>query len=250
MAERAARRIDGAAVGIGVAAVATDLLCRFFPAHLPYFFPFIFNAPVFLGTWFTLLWYFRGLARVAEAKRPGGVRRAFFLAGVLSIYFVLQTRFEYLSQHLFSLNRVQAVTLSMAAPFCIGIAWMQDVLPRRCDAPRRQGSVSPDPGNDAVSADFGYLADPAGAFCRNDQSGTLCLHESILSGRRNDFLADGARSASETFQPAILHYPGGTWVSGDVSADCHQLLYRADDAGPVFILYAMRPDISGNESGL
>jgi putative membrane protein len=128
MAEHAERPIDGAAVVICLAAVVTDLLCRFFPARLPYFFPFIFNAPVFLGTWFTLLWYFRGLARVAEAKRPGGVRQAFFLVGVLSIYFVLQTRFEYLSQHLFCLNRVQAVTLSMAAPFCIGIAWMQDVL--------------------------------------------------------------------------------------------------------------------------
>jgi putative membrane protein len=106
---------------------------------------------VFLGTWFTLLWYFRGLTRTPEGHRPGRVRQGFFLFGVLSIYFVLQTRFEYLSQHLFSLNRVQAVTISMAAPFCIGIAWMQDVLALgvppwvlaicRGDAMRRVGRV-------------------------------------------------------------------------------------------------------------
>jgi putative membrane protein len=121
---------DMASLGILAAAVITDLLCRFYPAHLPYFFPFIFNAPVFLGTWFVILWYFRGLARTPADQQPSRFRKICFLGGVLSIYFVLQTRFEYLSQHLFSLNRTQAVTISMAAPFFIGIAWMQDVLAR------------------------------------------------------------------------------------------------------------------------
>jgi putative membrane protein len=120
--------LDRASVAIFAAAAVTDLLCRFFPAQLPWFFPFIFNAPVFLGCWFTLLWYFRGLRRIAPEQKPSRLRQGFFLFGVLSIYFVLQTRFEYFSQHLFSLNRAQAVTISMAAPFCIGIAWMQDVL--------------------------------------------------------------------------------------------------------------------------
>ena len=107
-----------------------DLLCRFSPAHLPYFFPFIFNAPVFLASWFVLLWYLRGIAATPDDERPGWVRRAFFLAGVVSIYFVLQTRFEYLSQHMFFLNRVQAVTIGMFAPFFIGIGWMNEVLAR------------------------------------------------------------------------------------------------------------------------
>ena len=119
---------DFASLAILVAAVAIDLGCRFFPARLPPVLPFIFNAPVFLCTWFTVLWYFRGLGRIAPERRPGSLRQAFFLLGVFSIYAVLQTRFEYLSQHLFSLNRVQAVTLSMAGPFCIGIGWMQEVL--------------------------------------------------------------------------------------------------------------------------
>jgi putative membrane protein len=68
------------------------------------------------------------MRRISAANKPSRLRQVFFLVGVLSIYFVLQTKFEYYSQHLFSLNRTQAVTISMAAPFCIGLAWMQDVL--------------------------------------------------------------------------------------------------------------------------
>jgi len=112
------------------AAVFVDLTCRFFPSHLPYFFPFIFNAPVFLGTWFLLLWYFRGFRRTPPAERPGRVRQVFFLTGVGLIYFVLQTRFEYLTQHMFFLNRIQAVTIGMVAPFCIAIGWMPAILAR------------------------------------------------------------------------------------------------------------------------
>jgi putative membrane protein len=119
---------DRASWAIIAGAVVVDLLCRFFPAQLPYIFPFIFNAPVFLGCGFMLLWYFRGLARVPADKKPGWLRQSCFLAGIGSIYFVLQTHFEYLSQHLFSLNRTQAVTIGMVAPFFIGIAWMSEVL--------------------------------------------------------------------------------------------------------------------------
>jgi putative membrane protein len=119
---------DKASAGILLAAILVDLACRWFPADLPAFFPFIFNAPVFLGTWFLLLWYFRGLRLVAPARRPGRLRQWFFLAGVLLTYVVLQTRFEYWSQHMFFLNRVQAVTIGMIAPFCIAIAWMSEVL--------------------------------------------------------------------------------------------------------------------------
>jgi putative membrane protein len=111
-------------------AVFVDLICRLFPAYLPYIFPFIFNAPVFLGTGFILLWYFRGLSRTPHAERPGRTRQIFFLAGIAAIYFVLQTHFEYLTQHMFFLNRIQAVTISMVAPFCIAIGWMPDVLAR------------------------------------------------------------------------------------------------------------------------
>ena len=111
-----------------LAAVVVDLLCHLAPAHLPYIFPFVFNPLIFIGCWFVLLWYWRGIKRLPPEQKPGRVRQIFFVAGLASIYFVLQTHFEYVSQHMFCLNRTQAVTLGMAAPFAIAIGWMGDVL--------------------------------------------------------------------------------------------------------------------------
>ena len=111
-----------------LAALIVGLLCHYYPAHLPYLFPFVFNAPEFIGCWFMLLWYLRGMARIAAAARPGRLRQWFFLLGLGGIYFVLQTHFEYISQHMFFLNRIQAVTIGMLAPFGIAIGWMPDVL--------------------------------------------------------------------------------------------------------------------------
>jgi len=122
--------VDPWALAIFAAAFLVDLICHLAPAHLPYIFPFIFNPPVFLATWFVLRWYLRGLAATPAAERPGRVRQAFFLTGLALIYFVLQTRFEYLTQHMFFLNRIQAVTISMVAPFCIAIGWMGPILAR------------------------------------------------------------------------------------------------------------------------
>jgi len=113
---------------IFLAAILVDLACRFLPAYLPYVFPFIFNAPIFLGCWFTLLWYLRGMKRIQAGEKPSRLRQTFFLTGLTSIYFVLQTHFEYISQHMFFLNRIQAVTLGMVAPFCIAIGWMAKPL--------------------------------------------------------------------------------------------------------------------------
>jgi len=110
------------------AAFVMDLLCRFVPAHLPYLFPFVFNPIVFIGCWLVALWYWRGMRLVAHEARPSRVRQWFFVFGLASIYFVLQTHFEYVSQHMFCLNRVQAVTLGMVAPFAITLGWMGDVL--------------------------------------------------------------------------------------------------------------------------
>jgi putative membrane protein len=117
-----------AEIWVIIVACAVDLACRFFPAHLPYLLPFVFNAPVFLACWCTLIWYFRGMSRLLPTQRPGLVRRTFFLTGLAAIYFVLQTHFEYAAQHMFFLNRVQAVTIGMIAPFCIAIGWVSAPL--------------------------------------------------------------------------------------------------------------------------
>ncbi|MGE4480528.1 cytochrome c oxidase assembly protein [Acidocella sp.] len=102
--------------------------CYFIPARLPFLLPFVFNPLIFAGCLLLLFWYWRGLRRLAADMRPGKPRQGFFLAGVLGVWFVLQTHFEYLAQHMFFLNRVQAVTLGMIAPFCAGISWPGAVL--------------------------------------------------------------------------------------------------------------------------
>ena len=96
-------------------------LCHLVPARLPFLLPFVFNPVVFTGCLLLPLWYWRGVKRLAE--KPGWVRRRFFYAGVLGVWFMLQTHFEYIAQHMFFLNRTQAVVLGMVAPFCAGISW-------------------------------------------------------------------------------------------------------------------------------
>ncbi len=70
------------------------------------------------------------MARIDPDKKPGRLRQTFFLAGIAGIYFVLQTHFEYFAQHMFFLNRIQAVTIGMVSPFCIAIGWMSEPLAR------------------------------------------------------------------------------------------------------------------------
>ena len=76
------------------AAALVWLACGYFPSHLPWLLPFVFNPVVFLGCWFMALWYFRGMARTAPEARPGRWRQGFFIFGLAGIYFVLQTHFE------------------------------------------------------------------------------------------------------------------------------------------------------------
>ncbi|MDE2239284.1 MAG: cytochrome c oxidase assembly protein [Rhodospirillales bacterium] len=98
-------------------------LCHFVPAQLPFLLPFVFNPIVFAGCLLLPFWYWRGVRRLAATTRPGAVRRSFFYAGVIGVWFVLQTHFEYIAQHMFFLNRTQAVVLCMVTPFFAGISW-------------------------------------------------------------------------------------------------------------------------------
>ncbi len=103
-------------------------LCHFVPAQLPFLLPFVFNPVVFAGCLLLGLWFWRGQRRLPSETRPGPVRQSFFYAGVIGVWFVLQTHFEYIAQHMFFLNRTQAVVLGMIAPFCAGISWPGEAL--------------------------------------------------------------------------------------------------------------------------
>jgi putative membrane protein len=99
-------------------------------ALLPVFAPWDFSFVEFLSGWLALFWYLRGLARTPQAERPSRARQIAFLAGLLVIYVVLETRYEYLAEHQFFFNRIQHVVMHHIGPFLLALAWPGDTLMR------------------------------------------------------------------------------------------------------------------------
>ena len=97
-------------------------LCRVHPGWLPSWAPWDFSWPEFLGTAFPFWWFLRGLALTPPQARPAPARRAAFLLGLGLIYAVLQTRFDYMAQHMFFLNRIQHVVMHHLGPILIALA--------------------------------------------------------------------------------------------------------------------------------
>jgi putative membrane protein len=91
------------------------------PALLPAWAPWDFSPSEYLATVLILFWFVRGLTLTPAGERPPAWRRALFVVGLTLIYVVLQTRFEYWSQHMFFLNRIQHVTMHHLGPFLIAL---------------------------------------------------------------------------------------------------------------------------------
>jgi len=113
------------------------------PSLMPVWTPWEFSWLWFLATALALWWYARGVYRTPKEERPAVWRMLFYVTGVLSIYAVLQTHFEYLAEHMFFLNRVQHVVMHHFGPFMVAAAWpgpsfyrgMPHALQRVVDAP-------------------------------------------------------------------------------------------------------------------
>lgn len=85
--------------------------------------PWEFSPTVLLLCVGSALVYARGLCHAGgEAASPGFWRNAAFLVGLASIYAFLQTRLDYLSQHMFWIHRLQHLVLHHAGPFLIALA--------------------------------------------------------------------------------------------------------------------------------
>jgi putative membrane protein len=109
--------------------------CRFHAGALPPIAPWDFSFSWFYATAFPLWWYMRGLHRSAPAERPPRWRIILFLLGVAALYGVLQTRFEYLAEHMFFLNRFQHVVMHHLGPFLVALAWPWETLRRGMPEP-------------------------------------------------------------------------------------------------------------------
>lgn len=117
-----------ASVLVLAAGAALWWACATYPAELPVIAPWDFSWLEYLGATFPVLWYLLGLHRTAPHRRPHPLRRLAFLAGVATIYAMLQTHFVYLSQHMFFLNRLQSVGIHHLGPFLIALSWPGETL--------------------------------------------------------------------------------------------------------------------------
>ncbi|HEY6434900.1 MAG TPA: cytochrome c oxidase assembly protein, partial [Acetobacteraceae bacterium] len=104
------------------------------PAWAPWEFSWVEYATAVLSLW----WYGRGLARTHPTQRPSVWRQALFAAGVMASYAVLQTRFDYLAQHMFFLSRIQHLTTHHLGPFLIALSWPGEMLRRGMPEPVRR----------------------------------------------------------------------------------------------------------------
>jgi putative membrane protein len=110
-------------------------LCARYPASLPVWFPWEFAPLQFLTFWLAGWWFARGVAASPPAERPPVWRTVCFATGMLITYTVLLTRFEYLAEHMFFLNRVQHIVMHHLGPFLIVLGWPGATIKRGMPAP-------------------------------------------------------------------------------------------------------------------
>jgi len=85
--------------------------------------------------------YARG--RRAGAGGAGRARPTAFYAGLALVYFAMQTRFDYLSQHMFYIHRLQHLLLHHAAPFLIALSRPQEAIARGLPQRLRERYLAP-----------------------------------------------------------------------------------------------------------
>lgn len=123
---RPATQQTGEALGYGVILALGGLLfwlSKDRPSLMPMWAPWDFSPPEYLAAILVLFWFWRGVSLLPSEERPSAWRCAAFIAGMLAVYAVLQTRFEYWSQHMFFLNRAQHVVMHHLGPFLIALGW-------------------------------------------------------------------------------------------------------------------------------
>ena len=106
-----------------------------------FFLPYEFSPAVLVLCLGGLVFYLRGLY-LAPVK-PGFGRVISFTIGVLLMYVVMQTRYDYWSQHMFFVHRLQHLVLHHTGPFLIALSRPQDVIARGLPARLHDEVLSP-----------------------------------------------------------------------------------------------------------
>jgi putative membrane protein len=135
-------RSPGIDTAVPILLVACGVLlwwaATFHVTSLPIWAPWDFSWLWYLAATFTAWWYVRGLALGTAGERPSAWRIASFAIGMLAIWAVLQTRYEYLAEHMFFLNRFQHLVMHHLGPFLIVLGWPGATIRRGMPAPTRR----------------------------------------------------------------------------------------------------------------
>jgi putative membrane protein len=92
--------------------------------------PWEFSPALFALCFGSVGLYVSGLVRSQAGERPHVGRRIAFFAGWLFIYAVMQTRYDYLSQHMFFIHRLQHLALHHLGPFLLALSLPLGVMAR------------------------------------------------------------------------------------------------------------------------
>lgn len=110
-------------------------------AVLEFILPWDFSPLAFLSWTISVLLYVRGLRLTPRRERPSVARSAAFFVGSTLAYLVLQTKYEYLSTHMFFLHALQQFAVHHLGPFLVALSWPQAVLTRAVPLPPRARSA-------------------------------------------------------------------------------------------------------------
>lgn len=101
------------------------------PAFFSLLLPYEFSPTVLLCCLGCAYLYLRGVqARRRSGERTGAWRSLSFFTGLILMYVVMQTRFDYVAQHMFWVHRLQHLVLHHLAPFLIMLAVPQANMAR------------------------------------------------------------------------------------------------------------------------
>lgn len=128
---------------------------------LEFLLPWDFSPAAFLAWGLSVLLYVRGLQRMPAGRRPGAARNVAYFSGGGLTYFVLQTKFEYLSTHMFFLHTLQQLAVHHIGPFLVALAWPQAVLGRALPLGRARAALAMIARSTLVRAGYALLQNAA-----------------------------------------------------------------------------------------
>ncbi|MGH8283587.1 MAG: cytochrome c oxidase assembly protein [Gammaproteobacteria bacterium] len=131
------------------------------PPILTWLLPWDFSPTVLTVSLLSCGLYIAGMLMRRRAGTPAGFWRSLaFFSGVILIYIVLQTRFDYFAQHMFWIHRLQHLVLHHMGPFLIMLAVPQAVMSSGIPRRLRDGLLIPLWRNRGVQIAYRFIQHP------------------------------------------------------------------------------------------